>query len=181
MYRKREKGQTFKSIREAATQKMIDAVVERLRAENISEKLCCIELFYQGGLSYFPPPIFLGQEEDRQQLLASNNPDARHSVFAPGLMGESRYLEITDPDTLEICGQLEQEIQSGQKWDTAVGILRDVAAALTRYDWSEILDVTPDFVVFAIDWEMEGDHLAAVLGASASKDQVREWKAKGWL
>src|SRR3989304_4441093 len=28
LYRKREKGQTFKSIREAATQKMIDAVVE---------------------------------------------------------------------------------------------------------------------------------------------------------
>jgi hypothetical protein len=181
LYRKREKGQTFKSIREAATKKMIEAIIERLRAENISEKLCCIELIYQSGLSYFPPPIFIGRDEDRQQLLAGNNPDARYYLFAPGLMGESRYLEITNPGTLEICSQLEQEIQTSQKWDTAVGILRDVAAALTRFDWSEILDVTPDFVVFAIDWEMEGDHLAEILGASASKDQLREWKAKGWI
>jgi hypothetical protein len=96
-------------------------------------------------------------------------------------MGPMRWLEITDPDTLEICGQLEQEIQAGSKWDTATCILRDVTAALTRHDWSGILDTTPDFVIFAIDWEMEGDDLAAVLGASASQEQLREWKDKGWL
>ena len=32
--KKREKGQTFRSIRQAATQKLIESIVERLRAEN---------------------------------------------------------------------------------------------------------------------------------------------------
>jgi hypothetical protein len=96
-------------------------------------------------------------------------------------MGSIRNLEIDDPDTLEICGQLESEIKSGEKWRTATSILRDVAAALTRYDWNGLLETTADFVVFAIDWEAEGDHLADVLEASVSKEQLREWKTKGWL
>jgi hypothetical protein len=181
LYRKRERGQTFTSIRGIATQKMIVSIVERLRAENIRQKLCCIELSYQSGSNYFPPIIFLGFDEDRQRSLASKDPVDQFSVFASGLMGPIRNLEIDDPDTLEICGQLENEIQSGQKWRTATSILRDVAAALTRYDWNGILDTTDDFVIFAIDWEAEGDQLEAVLGASVSKEQLREWITKGWL
>lgn len=181
LYLKRKKGQTFQSIRKAATQKMIEAIIARLNAENIKEKLCCIELSYRAVSRHFPPFLVLGLEDDRRRLLDSGNPDALYHAFAPALMGQMHWLEITDPDTLEICSQLEQEIQAGSKWDTATHILRDVAAALTRHDWSGILDTTPDFVVFAIDWEMEGDRLAAVLGASASQEQLREWEEKGWL
>jgi len=48
--------------------------------------------------------------------------------------------------------------------------------------WSGILPhLEQHFTVFAIDWEMEGDRLADVLGGSASKDQIREWREKGWL
>jgi hypothetical protein len=181
LYRKRERGQTFTSIREIATQKMIVSIVERLRAENIRQKLCCIELSYQSVSHYFPPIIFLGFDEDRQRSLASKDPVDQFSVFASALMGPIHNLEIDDPDTLEICGQLENEIQSGQKWRTATSILRNVAATLTRYDWHGILDTTDDFVIFAIDWEAEGDQLEAVLGASVTKEQLREWKTKGWL
>jgi hypothetical protein len=181
LYRKREKGQTFKSIREIATQKLVAAIIERLRAENIRQKLCCIELSYRTVSHYFPPLIFLGFDEDRQKSLAAQDPVDQYSVFAPALMGPIRYLEIDDPDTLEMCGLLESEIQSGQKWRTATSILRDVAAALTRYDWNGILDTTADFVIFAIDWEAEGDQLAAVLEASVSKEQIEKWKRKGWL
>jgi hypothetical protein len=181
LYRKREKGQTFKSIRKIATQKLVAAIVERLRAENIHQKLCCIELSYRSVSNYFPPLIFLGFDEDRQKSLTSQIPVDQYSVFAPALMGSIRNLEIDDPDTLEICGQLESEIKSGEKWRTATSILRDVAAALTRYDWNGVMETTADFVVFAIDWEAEGDHLADVLEASVSKEQLREWKTKGWL
>ena len=72
-------------------------------------------------------------------------------------------------------------IKEGEKWALATAVLRQVAVALTRFDWSGTLEVTQDFVVFAIDWEMEGDDLAAVLGASASEEQIQEWAKKGWL
>jgi hypothetical protein len=181
-YQKRAPGETFKSIRAAATQKMIAAVVERLRAAHVSEKLCCIELAYRAVTHHFPPYIVLGPERHRQRLLESGDPDARFYIFTPVLDARpdnNLWLEISDPETLEACQRLEQEIQTGEKWTTATRILREVAAALTRYDWTGLLDTTPDFVVFAIDHEM--DELEAALRASVSKEQIREWKKTGWL
>jgi hypothetical protein len=181
-YQKRAPGETFKSIRAAATQKMITAVVERLRAAHVAEKLCCIELAYQAVSHHFPPYIVLGPESHRQRLLDSDDPDARFYIFTPVLDARpdnDLWLEISDPDTLEACQRLEQEIQTGEKWTTATRILREVAATLTRYDWTGILDTTTDFVVFAIDHEM--DELEAALRASVSPEQIREWKKKGWL
>ena len=52
-------------------------------------------------------------------------------------------------------------------------------AALSRHDWSGELDVTDDFVAFAIDPEL--DDLEQALSASASHDRVAAWRARGWL
>jgi hypothetical protein len=182
VYQKRAPGETFTSIRAAVTQKMIEAIVERLRAAHIAERLCCIELAYRAVEHYFPPYLVLGPENHRQRLLDSGDPDARYYIFTPVMDARpdnGLWLEITDPETLEACQQLDQEIQTGEKWTTATRILRDVAAALTHYDWTGIFDTTPDFVVFAIDHEM--DDLEAALRASASTEQIRAWKKKGWL
>ncbi|MBN1200584.1 MAG: hypothetical protein JXJ20_01890 [Anaerolineae bacterium] len=179
VYRRRVRGQSFKSIREATTNKLVEAVIERLRAEAITDTLCCIELAYRTVTNHFPPYIMLGPQGRRQALLDSGDPDARFWVFTPGMYDQSLWLEITDPATLQLCQQMEQEIQMGQRWETATDILRDVAAALTRHDWSGILDVTPDFVVFAIDHEM--DDLVEALSASVSQEQIAAWQAKGWL
>jgi hypothetical protein len=181
-YQKRAKGETFQSIRAAAVEKMIEAIIERLRTARITEKLYCIELVYQAGEHHFPPSIVLGLESRRQEILASTDSDTHCAMFAPIMNARpdnGLWIEITDPDTLVHCQRLEQEIAVGEKWTTATRILRDIAAALTQYDWTGILDVTPDFVVFAIDHEM--DDLEAALRASASKEQIREWKKKGWL
>jgi hypothetical protein len=179
VYQRRSRGQTFASIRQAATQQLVAAIVDRLRAEQIQERLYCIELAYESASHHFPPAIVPGTERYRQHLLDSNDPDTWFHIFAPLVQG--MWLEITEPATLEICALLEQEIQAGQRWATATQILRDVAAALTGYDWRGILDVTPDFVVYAIDHELEADHLEEVLRASATPEQVQDWQRKGWL
>ncbi len=181
VYQKRKPGQSFESIRQAALEKLVPAVVKRLQRAHIKEKLYCIELSYQAVAQHFPPAIIPGPESYRQALVGSGKPEAGFEIFAPVLQGKDWFFEITDPDTLAACQQLEQEIQASEKWDTARQVLRQLAAELTHYDWSGIQEVTPDFVVFAIDHEMEGDQLEAVLKGSASKEQIREWKKKGWL
>ncbi len=181
VYQKREKGETFRSIRAAGTEKLVQAIIARVRAASIRDQVYCIELSYQAVSHYFPPLIVPGLESDRAKLLNSGDPDARYRIFAPVLQNRERFLEIHDPVILAICDRLEQEIQAGQKWTVGTDILRHVAAALTRYDWTGILEITPDFVVFAIDHEMEGDQLGNVLSASASKELIKTWKQKGWL
>lgn len=181
VYQKRKKGETSQTIRESATQKMVQAIVDAIRAANLQERLYCIELSYQCVNRYFPPIIYPAPESYRQELLESDRPDAKFYIFTPLLGRRSRFLEITDPDALEACQLLEQEIWSDKKWDTGTRILRDVASALSRHDWTGILRVTPDFVVYAIDYEFEGHDIEGVLSASASQEQIQEWKEKGWL
>ena len=41
------------------------------------------------------------------------------------------------------------------------------------------MDVTDDFVAFAIDPEL--DELEEAVSASASDEQVAAWRARGWL
>jgi hypothetical protein len=113
-------------------------------------------------------------------LIQSPDPGARFSIFCP-IAESDWFLTIDDPETLEICQVLDQEIRAGEKWNTATSILRDVARILTRHDWSSILTVTPDFVVFALDAEIEGGRMVNVLRGSVSNGQIQEWVDKGWL
>ncbi len=180
VYRRKKKGQTFKSIRQNAVKKMVRAIIEKLRSENIREKLYCIALSYRAITNYFPPLIIAAPESYRNKLLASNNKDELSCMFIPVLQNsEEHCYQITDPETLEACRQLEQEIKMKSKWDTATEILYEVACTLSHYDWTGILNVTPDFVVFAIDYEM--DDLTTALRESTSEEQIYKWKQKGWL
>ncbi len=180
LYRKRPKGQTFKALREEAVRGLVDAIIQRVKAAQIQEPVYCIELGYLAGGQYFPPAVIPVPERYRVQRLQSGDERERYDIFMP-IFEKEWFLQIDDPQTLELCQGLEQEIQAGEKWETGTKILREVAAVLTRQDWRGILEVTPDFVVFALDPEMEGDRLAEVLGSSVSKKQVWEWIDKGWL
>jgi hypothetical protein len=180
IYRERRKGQTFQAMRAEATQKLVEAIVQRVKAANIQETVYCIELYYQKWSGQFPPAIIPVPESYRLKLIQSADPGARTGIFLP-TSEKDWFFQINDPQTLEMCRVLAQEIQRGEKWNTATRILRDVAAALTLYDWSHILTVTPDFVVYALDPEMEGDQLVEVLSSSVSNRQIQEWINKGWL
>ena len=44
------------------------------------------------------------------------------------------------------------------------------------------LAVTPHFVAYAIDWELEGDQLATILrDCGASADALREFQSRKWI
>ena len=132
----------------------------------------CLELSYQAVTQYFPPLVTLGFEADRKPL---REPDL---AFRPMLSG-GRTVELPDPDRMEACRQFDQEVRSRGKWPLGTRMLREASAMLTRHDWRGTMDVTDDFVAFALDPEL--DDLEEALSASASHDRVAAWRARGWL
>jgi len=180
VYRKRTKGQTFQDIREEAVNTLVAAITQRVRAANIQEKVYCIELPYNKFAEQFPPSILILPESYRSKMLQSHDPRDRRCIFSPVFENEWLFT-LDDPQTMEICAVLEQEIRAGDRWYDAASILRDVAAILTRQDWTNVLDTTSDFVVFALDPELEGQELVEVLSSSVSEKQIQDWVEKGWL
>jgi hypothetical protein len=60
-------------------------------------------------------------------------------------------------------------------------MLRDAARQVTELARRQ-LAVTPHFVAYAIDWELEGDQLATILReCGASADALRKLQACGWI
>lgn len=179
VYRRRNESETFGEIRANATQKLAEAIIRRIKTAIIQERIYCIQLNYRKFAEQFPPFIIAIPESYRLEILKSPQND-RSNIFFP-IFEDQWSHTIDDPETLEMCQFLEQEIRASEKWDEATGILRDVAAILTRHDWSGILDITPDFVVFALDPELEGENMREILSDSVSQQQIQEWQDKGWL
>ena len=172
VYRPRRRGQTLEELRDAAVAELVPAVIDVAESLGATGWVYCLELSYQAVSQYFPPLITVGFQQDRDRL---SEPDL---AFRPMLSG-GRTIELPDPDGLEACRQFDQEVRAREKWPLGTRMLREAAATLTRHDWSGTLDVTDDFVAFAIDPEF--DDLEEALSASASHDRIGAWRARGWL
>lgn len=171
-YRIRRKGQSLDQLRTSAVAELVPAVVRAVSAAvPTGERVYCIELAYRAADRYHPPLITVGLERDRSTL---REPDL---TFRP-LLGDGRTVDLPDPDALEACRQLDQEVMSRGRWQLGTRMLREAAAQLTRHPWRGTLDVTDDFVAFAID--PEADELEDALRASAP-ERMAEWRARGWV
>jgi hypothetical protein len=172
VFRPRRPGQTIAALRQAAVAELVEALPRIIGAAGFGERVYCIELSYRDVERYFPPLITLGFERDRGR---ARDPSL---VFRPLLTG-GRVIELPDPDALASCRQFDQEVLTSQRWQLGGRMLREAAAALTRRDWTGVLDVTDDFVVFALD--PEATELEDALAASVPRERITEWKARGWL
>lgn len=183
LFRKRPKGETLASITEAAKAALLKAIPQVIKAQNFTEPIYCLVLGYNGVEQYFPPVIEVGFLSEREAILKRDrhewsgmwypilNKTYSNDTFPP--------YRITDPDVLAACEKLETEIQQASKFTHGTKALRQIAHDLTQLDWSQITPTTDDFVVYAIDYEL--DEIDSALRASTSPEQVKAWRKKGWL
>jgi len=172
VYRRRRKGQSMTTLREAAVAELVGTLPGIVAAARIRDRAYCIELGYRNVEQYFPPLVTVGLERDR---LSARDPSV---VYRPLLNG-GRTIDFPDPDALAACRQFDQEVLSSSRWELGGRMLGEAAAELTRRDWTGALDVTDDFVVFAIDPMM--DDLEEALAKSAPTDRIASWRDAGWL
>jgi hypothetical protein len=112
--------------------------------------LCyCAEDFEAG----WPPFLVLASEAERRRIVEEGQ-DVRYWLWAPDELREmpgNVEFGLRDVTLRNQC-RLHARLM-GQKDDTASGIkvLRAVAKELNAFDWSKTIDVTPDFLVAAVD------------------------------
>lgn len=112
--------------------------------------LCYCEEEFSAG---WPPCLLLGSMQERERIMDSWNPEW-YLLWSPDEMRNREHnIELPLKDELLErkcalhCRQMDQndDYRSGKK------ILQKVVKKLNKYDWSELIDVTPDFIVAAID------------------------------
>lgn len=112
-------------------------------------------------------------EEDGVALRVWN--PAEYATQAPGF-------ELTEPaDVVEAERLLRQEAELTDDEQSAAKLLGRVAKRLAGLDWSAF-PRADDFVVFAMDWEIEDQaDIEQALRRSVPSDTVRSFRQRGWL
>lgn len=158
---------TTKELTEQVVSKLSEAVLAALRESTFDAPLALLELSYRDGERYVPLLVPMTTADETSGLTLAAEIDAK------------RWLALDDNTAAPELTELEQ--RAGESGTALVKMLRSVARTVTERARAE-LPVTPDFVAFAIDWEIEGEKLKKILGeCGASAEQLRAWKKQRWL
>lgn len=167
-FRRKALGESMKSVAAAVRAELVRAIPEAVQRAAIREPAYCLVVAWCGAF-LLPPDLGVGLERERVAWRATGD----QSVWAAPEFEhfETDALELDDPDVVRVCARMVELLHLSESSGALVATLRDVARDLNRLDWSKLLPVTDDFVVFPCDVELVGlaGHLRAVLGASRVK------------
>jgi hypothetical protein len=164
-FRRKARGESLTTAAAAVRAELVRAIPEVVRRAAIREPAYCLVVAWSGAV-LLPPVLGVGLERERLEWRAVGSehgwaaPEFEHFAASP--------LDLDGADVVRVCERMRELLQRSTARGRLESLLRDVARDLNRLDWSKILPVTDDFVVFPSDVELVGlaGHLRAVLGAA---------------
>jgi hypothetical protein len=151
------KGLTVKKLVETIRTRLLNAIPATVKAAKIKAPIYCVALGYYGdGNDALPPSLGIGLESERSEWLKTKGRDAKSMIWSPAEFQhfQTNRTQLDDPKLDEACEWLNGELQNRNSTVPAQRLLVEVAAELNKLAWSKIAKVTPDFVVFAVDFEL---------------------------
>ena len=137
---------------------------------------------YDGeGNGAFPPCLGLGLESERCRWIAEKGKEAKWFVWNPAEFThyEKNHTQFEDKQLEELSELYNRIIEGKDNYAAPVKLLNEIAAALAAMDWSGKLKTTPDFVVYAVDFEL--GELAKNLKKSVPAPLLAKFKAEKLL
>lgn len=150
------KGVTVKSLIDTVRRRLLEAIPQTAMTCGINEPVYCLALAYDGeGNDVLGPYLGFGLESEREKWVAEHGKDAWQFIWNPAEFKnyEKPHTQLDD-DELEEASEWLNGALSERSPAPAIKLMLEVAAELEKLDWSKTLNITPDFVVYAVDFEL---------------------------
>lgn len=129
---------------------LLTQIPRAVHALGIDVPAYCVALMYGDRADPTDFTVHVGLDEDRRVHLADE--DGSYVIWSPADMAHETSVDLgAVADIARLLGQELTLACSEQGRD----LLREMAATLRAADWTTVLPITEDFVVFAVDVEME--------------------------
>lgn len=180
----RRPPKTLAPAKQLVEDALVTAVAEWAREHWPAEPVFALGLGATGAFPYQPVPGFLTVAE-RDAILAEGDDEFGVGLSLWNPADYSTFDPEFEPDEsaefAEALRLLRQEAELTDDETSSPKLLGQVAARLAALDWDGHAR-GEDFVVFAIDMEIESEgQIATALRRSAPKETVKEFKRRGWL
>jgi hypothetical protein len=155
-YKRPGKGESIAELAKVVEEKLVELIPAAVAKSSIKGPAYCLVLAYDlEGNDLLPPLLGVGLEKERAEWMKRGEREAREMMWNPAEFkhfGEPS-MELEERDLLAACGMLNQMLSVKRTAGPAKKVLNRVAARLMKHDWDGVLEVTRDFVVFAVDLE----------------------------
>ena len=151
------KGANLKTLTVQIRERLPKLVQQTVAAAKVMEPVYCLALAYDGeGNGVMPPCLGIGLESERQAWLEDCGEEASSFIWNPAEFKhyEKEHTQFDDEDFHQRCEWYNDLMAEKDSEAPAIKILNEVAAELAGMDWSQHLKTTPDFVVYAVDFEL---------------------------
>ncbi|MGH7140763.1 MAG: hypothetical protein ACREHD_33945, partial [Pirellulales bacterium] len=181
-YQRPKKNESIPQLAKAIERMLkeqIPAAVEKARGKGpfYCLFLCYCEEDFGAG---WPPGLVLKTEAERQRIIERGD-EVTYYLWAPDESEETNMrVGLNEETLLRHCDLHNQLMDVDGDYSSAKKALRSVAKALNETDWSNIIDVTHDFVVAAVDNTGEVD-FATDIKASIPAPKFRALKKNGLI
>jgi hypothetical protein len=150
-------GLTVNSLLATVRKRLLVVIPEVVAAAHITEPVYALALTYDGeGNDLLPPFLEIGFEAQRATWTAKKIKGRWVKTWNSGehKSDQHRHIELDDEELIEACEYLSRLFEQGASQAPAKKFLLNIAAELGKMDWTGKLNPTPDFIVFAVDFEM---------------------------
>lgn len=182
VFRRPQKGESQKQLASQIEKLAIKEIVATIATAGLHDKIYNLLLVYDAENLPLPPMLALGPESLRQRAKSEHGKNAKFELWNPADYPHFNVpeLELKNPELLEACALLNQQMAERDNFRPARRLLNSVAAQLQQRDWTGILQATDDFVVAAVDLESQDD-LQKNIKKSAPSELIKKLKREGLL
>jgi hypothetical protein len=172
------KDVTLKSLEKEIRKSLVQAVVKTVVKLRIKKPVYCLALNYDcEGNPIMPPMLGVGLDSERQARLKKGGKDAKLDIWEPEQFSNfaKENTEFSDKKLERACDWYNRLLEKKGTNAPAHKLLNEVATELGNMDWTGKLNITDDFVAYAVD--TDGADLQKNLKQSVPTERLKKLKA----
>lgn len=178
-----QKSYSINMIQKSVINKLLEAVPDMIKKLKITQPVFSISIcLVEEAFELFPPIISIVTKSDIDEAIKEDlviddylwNPYNFHTYH----IYDNEFYKCEDLSINEACQMLNQHIETEEDYDLACETLLKLSKKLTNYQWNKILNVVPEFLVYAY-WD-ECD-LEDNIIYSSGQNKLKKLKESGYF
>ena len=162
--------------------RLVEQIQKVVIGYDLREPACCLALAYgtESSEEALPPILALGLENERDRWRSAAEQTAE-AFWNPASFStfDCDELELDDPATLSEADAIKHHLKDADNMNVVRKLLVQVAKKLNSVHWSEVIPVTQDFIVYAVD--LEGSHWGESIKAAVPARKRKALQALGLI
>ena len=169
---------SFQELSDQVAAQIANAIAESISSSDIKSPIAIMQLSYQEVGNYEPFVTVITDEDQKTILENLPKDDLLEELFITG----RQELNIDSSKFERLLTAFMNKVEESENYDLATNMIRKAAYLITTQKLTQKLNLSDDFIAFAVDWSLIPDDLPQMmLECGMTPERLKWWQSKGVL